>query len=248
MHLSELRGVGAPGASERAVWEWLRGPDGSLPSGRAWNSSLRKRPAEKHPAEGQLARLHLPAPAASSLAEREPCQAGLGCLWIGAYGPWDFESGAAPPELGAHGGLLAELRWDAVWFPWDEASDPRADLELWRAQRFAPADRALTPGWADPWGDTDRRALVGEEQFGLIASTKLTLAEAGSYALEVSSDDGVRVLVDGVVVLEDWTWHAEQRARIALELEAGERELRVEDFQVGGPAVLTVALHRRTEL
>ena len=66
---------------------------------------------------------------------------------------------------------------------------------------------------------------------------------AGRWRLKTESDDGIRVSVDGAVVLEDWTWHAPKRAdaEFAVE-EARAVELLVEHFELDGYAVLAVAL------
>ena len=64
----------------------------------------------------------------------------------------------------------------------------------------------------------------------------------GAHTLTVTSDDGVRVLVDGEVVLEDWTWHAPRREEVTLELTAGVHEVVVEYFQIDGALALLVAL------
>jgi len=56
------------------------------------------------------------------------------------------------------------------------------------------------------------------------------------------SDDGLRLSVDDVPVLEDWTWHAARQRTAMIELAAGSHELLLEYFQVDGPAVLTLEL------
>jgi hypothetical protein len=59
------------------------------------------------------------------------------------------------------------------------------------------------------------------------------------------SDDGVRVRLDGEVLLEDWTWHGprEHRAEFTLPL-AREIALGVEHFELDGYAVLRCELER----
>ncbi len=56
----------------------------------------------------------------------------------------------------------------------------------------------------------------------------------------MTSDDGVRVLVDGRVVLEDWTWHGPKGADVDVDLAEGEHALRVEHFELDGYATLRV--------
>jgi hypothetical protein len=48
----------------------------------------------------------------------------------------------------------------------------------------------------------------------------------------------VRVIVDGRVVQEDWTWHPPKENVTTVDLEAGEHEIVVEHFEIDGYAVL----------
>ena len=84
-------------------------------------------------------------------------------------------------------------------------------------------------------------AAVGTSRFGLVARGTVATG-GGAHTLTVNSDDGVRVLVDGEVVLEDWTWHAPRREEVVLELTAGVHEVVVEYFQIDGALALLVAL------
>jgi hypothetical protein len=87
------------------------------------------------------------------------------------------------------------------------------------------------------------RTLLGAERFGLVATTTLELP-AGRYELRVSSDDGVRVAVDGETVIERWTWHSESFDEAVLELSAGPHVFELEYFQLDGGAALTLDLLR----
>jgi len=78
--------------------------------------------------------------------------------------------------------------------------------------------------------------------FGMIATSKLLLP-AGRWRISTLSDDGVRVMVDGEVVLENWTWHAP--ARDSAEFESTEERLvtlTVEHFEIDGYAVLELQI------
>jgi hypothetical protein len=97
----------------------------------------------------------------------------------------------------------------------------------------------------NPWGgDEGTRKAVGNDRFGLLAKTNVTLAEGGKHRLAVTSDDGVRVKVDGKVAFEDWTWHAPKRGEIEIELSKGEHEVEVEYFQIDGAVALSIDLER----
>ena len=162
---------------------------------------------------------------------------------MGEWGPWDFRSGAERPGRRFPGGLFAHVEWDAVWFPWDSSTlDPRGNLEAWRALRFDPYLRKTVPNFTGPWTDKDVRKIVGTEYFGLIAKTELEIPKAGAYELSVVSDDGVRVLIDGEIVSEDWTWHSAKEDRRILDLTKGKHLVELEYFQIYGSAALTISL------
>jgi len=88
------------------------------------------------------------------------------------------------------------------------------------------------------------RERVPAQRLGLIASTTIEIAEAGRYRLAVTSDDGVRVVVDGNVVLENWTWHAATRDVRDISLARGRHEIVIEYFQIDGARALIVELER----
>lgn len=228
--------------SPEVLWATLAGADGVRPSGRAWRSTLRQARGESHPALREVQRFEPPRGGGARPAPLAGAPPGLQGLWIGPYGPWDFQGSAPRPEGGSPGGLLAGLAWDTSWFRFDGRTDPRGDLEAWRALAFEPLYRQRVARWADPWGGGPARDWVGERDFGLVATARLVVPEAGRYRLSILSDDGVRLLVDGEVVYEDWTWHPARRDSATLELEAGRRELRLEYFQLDGPAALAVDL------
>ena len=65
---------------------------------------------------------------------------------------------------------------------------------------------------------------------------------AGTYAIATVSDDGVRVLVDGKLVQEDWTWHPPKENHSEVPLAAGKHKIRVEHFEIDGHAALTFTI------
>ena len=78
----------------------------------------------------------------------------------------------------------------------------------------------------------------------MIARTSLPLTE-GKWRIITSSDDGVRVQINGKVVLENWTWHGPTPNEAAYEQAAeGEVEIEVEHFEIDGYSVLKVDLER----
>lgn len=231
---------------EETLRTWLGDRTGALPTGHLSRSTLRPWGGRSPDLMDELDPLEAPeVPGTLPVrAEERGLQVGdRSTIVLGEWGPWDHRSGEARPAQVQPGGLLARAAWDAAWFRWDEeASDPRRDLEVWRALAAKPLVRRVVPNLGRPWPDDDLRAVVGDDHFGLVARTSVEVA-GGTYDLVVTSDDGVRVLVDGEQVLADWTWHAQQRDQVRLELAPGLREVTVEYFQIDGAAALRVELH-----
>lgn len=155
-------------------------------------------------------------------------------------------------------GTIVSARWEARFFSWTEATDPRQDLAGWRALASGPAAVTVAElptmelvyghgGPRDqPWAGDRREQLPGPDRFGMIATARLTLP-AGTWNFTTLSDDGVRVTVNGQVVVENWTWHPPTRDRGQYQqAQPGPVELVVEHFEIDGYAVLTLQIEEAT--
>jgi parallel beta-helix repeat protein len=150
-------------------------------------------------------------------------------------------------------GTLVAATWDATFFPWTAAADPREDLAAWRKLAQAPGavsgrvgQLRFPYGWGGP-GDLKLSpaftpARLGGDHFGMIARTRLPLA-AGAWEFATLSDDGVRVIVDGTPIIDNWTWHGPTRNAGVLTLPADKTvEVVVEHFEIDGYAVLELGI------
>lgn len=228
------------------VERWLDGLDGTFPSGNVSASSLT-------PWTGRAPELlstwrafepgELPGSQVIRAEDRDEARGGLETIVMGEWGPWDIRSGEPRPEQRRPGGLLDGAGWNATWFRWDQAtSDPRVDEAAWRARATAPVVSRRVDSFVNPWGSDEVRRAVGNDHFGLVAQAEVNVPRAGSYRLSVTSDDGVRVLVDGEVVIERWDLHASTRDEAVLTLDAGVTSVKVEYFQITGGAALLLEL------
>ena len=149
----------------------------------------------------------------------------------------------SPSETRRVEGTLLAARWDLCVFPWTK--DPREDLEGWRAEAKGPKARRMelaqlrlpyaSGGPSDLYKELDG---LPRERFGTIAKTKLELP-AGSWSVKTLSDDGVRVVVDGQSVIENWTWHGPTRDEGRFVVDKRKSvEILVEHFEIDGYAVL----------
>lgn len=241
----DLSGLGAatgPDQTARERWALFSGPGQPLASGRARGASLVPAGISARTILRGLRFEAPPAAAGSASVVHGDSPAGFAMPRLGSFGPWDptGESPFEPPS--APGGLLAGRGFEASWFTFDSTSDPRGDLDAWRARRFDAAARGSIDAWRDPWGSAARRAQIGTHSFGLVATGTIELEQAGSYRLDATFDDGLRVLIDDVAVIEDWAWHPARSERVTIELEAGAHAVRVEYFQLDGAAELALSL------
>lgn len=132
-------------------------------------------------------------------------------------------------------GACWALDWNVRFFEWTR--DPREDPAAYAALvAGAPKDEATVRSLSLRWPAAPT-PKVSADHFATTAEATGTF-DAGTYVLRVTSDDGIRVLVDGAVVLEDWTWHGPKDASVTVELAAGEHTIRVEHFELDGYATL----------
>ena len=75
--------------------------------------------------------------------------------------------------------------------------------------------------------------------FATIATGRLTLPP-GEYTLELTTDDGARVEVDGKRVIDEW--HYQGPTSYTVKIKGGTHNLKVEHFQIDGYAALKVVI------
>ena len=153
-------------------------------------------------------------------------------------------------------GTTLRVEWDATFFSWRNGPDPRTNLTAWRALASGPgATHARLSSLNLPYGGRGPRDLrlsedvtrsgPGGERFGMLASTRLRLP-AGTWILRTSSDDGIRVRVDGKALIENWSWHGPERNEATFEA-PGDRDILIEaeHFEIDGHAELRLDIEPR---
>lgn len=148
-------------------------------------------------------------------------------------------------------GTIVNAAWDVVFFPWNV--DPREDLAGWRAEaegteaiRVGASSLDFPYGWGGPRdqkvSDELTRGGPGADHFGMIARARLHLP-AGKWRVRTLSDDGIRVRMDDLVVIENWSWHGPTRDEgVFLHEEDGLIDMEVEHFEIDGFATLAVEI------
>ncbi len=153
-------------------------------------------------------------------------------------------------------GVLVSASWDATFFAWNKDSDPRENLGAWRALaasadakkttldnltlKFAMGGPGTLPGVKEKLG----AGAPGNDHFGMVAASKMRMPK-GTWKITTTSDDGVRVLVDGKPVIENWKWHGPTKDEGTFTVDKdGEVAVGVEYFEIDGYSTLELDISR----
>jgi parallel beta-helix repeat protein len=123
------------------------------------------------------------------------------------------------------------IAWTARFFKWsDSASDPRKAPDAMSVLAKMPPILSAQIPRLDYEG---YRALsnLPRENFALEATGSVDLAP-GEYTLRTLSDDGIRVWIDGALVIDDWKPH--ETSLDFAPLAGGHHDIRVQYFQGDG--------------
>jgi hypothetical protein len=151
-------------------------------------------------------------------------------------------SPAGTPYVHTYRHFHAAIDWQVDFFAYDTTTDPRTQPDAFRALIAGTAvftDYTTELGYQ--WYGSPGHGLPAN-QFATV-STGIFEVPAGRYVLDLTSDDGVRVWLDGRLIHDDWTYHPPKLVRIALALD-GEHELRIEHFEIDGYATLVATLEK----
>ncbi len=140
-------------------------------------------------------------------------------------------------------GTVSSMPWDVRFFKWTK--DPREDADAWKALLAGdPVETRRADGLDYAWNAGAVSEKVGRDRFGTLATCEF-VTKAGPWRLATVSDDGIRVWVDGKLVIDDWTHHGPTPHDVDLDLTEGRHQLRVEHFEIDGWGVLRVQLAPR---
>jgi parallel beta-helix repeat protein len=136
-------------------------------------------------------------------------------------------------------GRLLDAVWHVRWFKWfRDDPDAYADTAAWTAlfagKPLLEEDRPALPpipGYGSP------APGVPNAYFALVATTGIRF-DAGKYRFDTLSDDGIQVLVDGKLVIDNWTHHGGTNDSGETVLSAGGHEIEVRYCQENGAAAL----------
>jgi len=120
---------------------------------------------------------------------------------------------------------------------------PRDRVETFRGEYFNNPTLSGTPALVRDdevidfnWGTGSPAPEIGSDQFSVRWTGKRTF-EAGAYRFHALTDDGVRVWVDGQLIIDQWHDHPPSHYQAKVSLGAGQHDIKVEYYERGGGAV-----------
>ncbi|MFL1484676.1 malectin domain-containing carbohydrate-binding protein [Marinobacter sp. LN3S78] len=93
----------------------------------------------------------------------------------------------------------------------------------------------------------DSAAFPFDNHFAMVATRSVFIPEDGEYTFLTRSDDGVRLIIDGQVVINDDEPHPVNHADATVYLEAGMKQVEILYYEASGGAVVELAAARGTE-
>lgn len=152
-------------------------------------------------------------------------------MWMVALVDVAFADGLGPgwepfEALGAWSTVAPEERWTGLRGAWFGAATPRG--APFRVEQVSSLDMAWSNDHEKP-----RSAPLFVRWEGWVE-----LPSAGLYGMELRSDDGSQLWVDGELVLDHWGVHAPTVARTGVWLGEGLHHVGVVWFDLGGPGAL----------
>jgi parallel beta-helix repeat protein len=129
-----------------------------------------------------------------------------------------------------------KLDWKVRWYDYDEATDPLTHYaEFKKLKNVLPTATKTTDDlWFAWWGKPAEG--VADDKFATFAETEFDM-EPGEYAIELTSDDGARLYLDGKLLIERWNIHEPATDEVRVRL-GGHHKLEIEHFDANGFATL----------
>jgi len=118
----------------------------------------------------------------------------------------------------------------------------------WTARYFTNANLAGSPAVirgetqvGGNWGSGSPLPAIPNDNWSAEWSTNLTL-DGGEYRINASADDGVRVFVDGILVIDEWHVASGEQYSVLRSLARGSHSFTVQFYEAAGLAFLNFSL------
>jgi nitrous oxidase accessory protein NosD len=144
--------------------------------------------------------------------------------------PRGWKTPAGQPYTFTYSLLEPDANWTIRAWTFDEASDPVAKPEAFAARLKTPPVKILKPARIDFISGGVFADGLPRDRVALVAEGTVNLP--GAVTMDVISDDGVKVWVDGALMVDRWSVHGSELDHV--KLAAGRRRIRIEYFEQTG--------------
>ncbi|HLK14813.1 MAG TPA: PA14 domain-containing protein, partial [Fimbriimonadaceae bacterium] len=160
---------------------------------------------------------------------------------------------AGKPVTFSFSQFFAPIDWNIEFFKWDKDTDPRKDEHAFSVLLAGPPIATAKSSKLDYSGYGEWAPGVPSDYFAISATGDFTIG-AGNYTLDLTTDDGARIFLDGKPLQ---LYDSDGKAASAfhyqgptgytapLTLAKGKHRLYVEYFQIDGYRTLQVRLKKR---
>lgn len=150
---------------------------------------------------------------------------------------WGYFHQSGNPYLFSFQYFDQPFNWQVKWVAYDESSDPLTNFEAFAALRKQiPLHVQSTPQLAWRWWGAPHEK-VPADKFATFATAAVSVP-AGKYRLTTTSDDGLKLYVDGNLLIDHWDIHEPAVDEVVIDLHAGEHLFEIYHFDAGGLATI----------
>lgn len=139
--------------------------------------------------------------------------------------------------------FIPSFSWNVSWFGWDRSSVPDPHAKMPNLTEFSKVAKPLVSksvASLDFASGGSPVAGVPDNHFLTLAEGELTV-QPGEYEISVTADDGVRVWVDGKLVIDAWKYQGPTNYKKALKL-GGKHQITVHHYEIDGYTALKFEL------
>ena len=132
------------------------------------------------------------------------------------------------------------LNWDLSFYEYNEKNHPLKNYKAFKALKnqkpqFSQSTTDMSfSWWRSPGGD------IHPDRFATFAHTDFSM-KPGKYRLQVTSDDGMKLFLDGKLLIDNWNIHVPATDEVIVELD-GKHSIDIEHFEGGGFSTLAFLL------
>jgi nitrous oxidase accessory protein NosD len=149
---------------------------------------------------------------------------------------------AGKPYRFSYSRFFAPIDWTIRFFEYGADTDPVKQADGFAGLVKGPPLKTVSANRLDYVSGRAIEDGVPRDRFAFVAEGNATLPP-GDYTLQVISDDGARVWMDGALILDEWTPHESKVSRVPIA--GGERRFKVEYYDVTGFAELRFDIQRK---